>query len=145
MRPNPQAQAAFVGTVPDLVRGMVKGVAATLAAVADNVESLPPQLDLGDGTEPPTQRAEAVEEDGKDAEGKGKAEAAAAAAAAKKAAAAQMQFRDLMSWEVESNSPDPGQVSRGWFLCCVFLYQARTSCKLRREPTYLEINSSSKH
>ena len=95
-----EAEAAFVRTVPALVHRMVKRVASTLNAVADNVDSLPALLDLSDGTE--TLAGDAGKAEG-DASLKDQASAAAATDAAK------MQFRDLMSWEVDNNSPDPGQ------------------------------------
>lgn len=92
------AEAAFVRVVPALVHRMVNGVAGTLAAVADNVESLPPSLDLSDGTEvlPAYTKTKTAEE----------VDPSARSTAAE---TARMQFRDLMCWEVEANQPDPGQ------------------------------------
>jgi hypothetical protein len=100
-------QATFVRTVPELVCKMVSRVASTLAAVADNTESLPPLLDLG---------AQHVHDTSSPAAGGGdetqSTDTVVASAETNDDAGPppnHAQFRDLMSWDVDENSPDPGQ------------------------------------
>jgi hypothetical protein len=106
-----EVEASFVKTVPSLVHSMVKSVARTLNAVADNVDSLPSLLDLSDGTETVLERPQ----DKKSHDESIPKQSLTGGhpldplASSPSSEAAKMQFRDLMCWEVDSNSPDPGQ------------------------------------
>ena len=105
-----EVEASFVKNVPSLVHSMVKSVAGTLNAVADNVDSLPSLLDLSDGTETVLARSQDKKCDGDSVSKQSLADGGLdPLASSSSSEAAKMQFRDLMCWEVDSNSPDPGQ------------------------------------
>ena len=73
----------FSAAVPEATRARIMQLGADLAACADNVESVPPHLDLSGP------RLAGSEETGPDP--------------------ALVQSKDHLMWDVEENVPDPGQ------------------------------------
>jgi len=99
--PDEKSHAAvtFAVEVPEATRARVLQLGADLSTCAEDVESLPPHLDLtglrNDTLQPEVPTQSTNKDD--------------ATAAAQGPDPALMQFRDHLMWEVEDNIPDPGQ------------------------------------
>jgi len=99
------AAVTFAIEVPEATRARVLQLGADLLTCAEDVESLPPYLDLT-GLRNGTLQPEAPLSS--ESTGAG-ADTAVTAAATQDLDPALMQFRDHLMWEVEDNIPDPGQ------------------------------------
>ena len=88
-----QEAQGFLHLVPDAVRAKVVDTGAILQAITEQEEDLPPilYLDQGKSTTPD--------------------DITTITNTTTKESSAKMQFRDLLTWDLEPNTPDPGQVN----------------------------------
>ena len=117
-----KAAVEFANTVPEAARAKVLELAGALTACSDNVEDLPPFLDLSGPanedqsalTRPPPPAAPLTEPTPID-DGSGSGASPLSSSSIRKLPPldkndrANVQFRDHWCWEVEDNAPDPGQ------------------------------------